>query len=179
MTDKNSASSLPAFKVPILAQLGLGLFVVFLVYWVSVRSNSFVSAWSEEDSNFYESASEALKHRSVNPTAPTAFIFWKQDCEPCIKNIRFLNRFPGNVRIYGIHLTLDAESEFEIRKSWYQESPKSANLLIDQNDFLQTSFKVKSVPDTFIVLPKQKKIWTYYGDLEKSEKQMLQILATE
>ncbi len=150
-----------------------------MVYWVGIRSNSYLSDWTEEDSNFYESALGALNHLSINPTAPTAIIFWKTDCETCRKSIQFLSRSPGQLRIYGIHLSERESSEFEIRKTWYQDSPRSANLLIDQNELLQTSFKVKSVPETFIILPKQKRIWNYYGNLERGEKEMLKIISSE
>lgn len=178
MNHSSNSSGAP-FKLPIWAQLGLGLVFVILIYLISLSSSSYVSAWDEEDSNFFESATQGLRVIGLNPSSPTAIIFWEKDCKICEKSMRAFRSTPSSLRVYGIHLSDDRASEIEIRKKWISMAPRGAILKIDRQQLLQTSFKVKGVPMIFIYLPKQKKIYSFLGDVNKKREQMLDIIASE
>lgn len=93
--------------------------------------------------------------------------------------MRAFRSTPSSLRVYGIHLSDDRASEIEIRKKWISMAPRGAILKIDRQQLLQTSFKVKGVPMIFIYLPKQKKIYSFLGDVNKKREQMLDIIASE
>ena len=178
MFQSSKSSPFVPFRLPPWAQVLLGLALVSLVYFAG-RSSSFVSAWDEQDSNFYEAAMESLRIYRISPSAPTAIIFWEKGCEDCLENLKALQTAPGNLRIYGIHLTPDAASKLDIRRAWVENAPRRAVMLMDQSDILQTSFRVKYIPETFMVLPKQKKIYSFYGNLEDVRKKMGELVASE
>lgn len=172
------SSSQKSFKLPWWLQLALGLAFVFVIYLIAISSNSYLSAWDEEDSNFYATATQALKMFSIHPTAPTAIIFWEKDCEECQSTIRAFQGASSNLRVYGVHLA-NGEREVEIRKAWLRIAPRTSATLIDKSELIQTSFHVKSVPWSFIILPKQKKIFSYWGDASKARQRMLEIIKSE
>lgn len=65
------------------------------------------------------------------------------------------------------------------RQEWLKYAPKRASLLIDRQQMLKTAFRVKSMPMVFIILPKQKKIYAYYGNIAENRQEMLEIIASE
>ncbi len=175
--NKSGPNSFSPLHLPVWAQLLAGLLVVGLVYIVAINSNPYVSAWDEENSNFYESAIQALKLYQLNPTAPTAFIFWDKDMEESAPAIRAFATSPSSLRIYGVHIT--SEAKLEIRKLWLSFAPHRATLLIDQQQLLQTAFHARALPMVYIVLPKQKKIFSYLGNINDSRQRMLEIIGSE
>lgn len=164
-------------KIPVWAQLAAGFLVVASVYYVAIQSNPYVSAWDEENSNFYESATEALKIFHLNPTAPTAFVFWDMAQEESAEALRAFNTSPSSLRIYGVHVTSD--KTIEIRKEWLKFAPRRATLLIDRQQLLQTAFHARAFPMVYIILPKQKKIFSYLGNINDSRQRMLEIIKSE
>lgn len=161
------------------AQLAVGGALVIILITVSLSSGLYSSEWDEENSNFYPIAMQALKMSHVNPSSPTAIVFWEQNCQACKKAIQGLQSAPPSLRIYGVHLTAPSNDEVDIRQSWLQTAPGSAQLMIDQDELLQTAFHVRGVPTTFIVLPKQKKVYSFLGDISKENKRMLEIIQSE
>lgn len=151
--------------------------LVVLIYLI-FASSAYVSAWDEEDSNFYESATLGLQMRGLSPSAPTVFVFWEKGCQDCESSIQALQTAPSQLRIYGVHLSHSGLPEEELRSEWLKLAPAASTLLIDKDQFLQTNFRVRSVPMAFLYLPKQKKIFSYLGDVNKNRKKMDEILST-
>ena len=50
---------------------------------------------------------------------------------------------------------------------------------MDKSQMLETSFQVRSLPMVFIILPKQKKVFSFLGNVNDSRKRMLEIIASE
>lgn len=173
-----SKSNAP-YKIPWWAQLAAGLVLLALVYMIAISSTSYLSAWEEEDSNFFESATQALKIAGINPTAPTAFFFWENECEPCKPALKALHDAPVRLRVHGIHLKENSGDEVKLRRMWLEHSPRASSLTIDKDEILQISFKVKAVPYIFLYLPKQKKIYSYLGDPSRSKSRMNEIIDSE
>lgn len=166
------------FTLPLWAQLTLGFSLVGIVYVISINSTSFLSDWHEENSNFYEIALDTLKMFHVHPTAPTAVIFWSTDCQRCEDGIKSFRESPGRVRIYGVHLSTDKPT-LKIRQEWLKYAPPRSALLVDRQQLLQTSFHVKAPPEYFIILPKQKKIYSYFGNIDRGHERMLELIRSE
>ena len=167
-----------SFRLPWFVQLGAGLAFVALIYLIGISSTSYVSEWDEQNSSDYETSMQALRMFSLHPTAPTAIIFWEQGNEDSQKTIRAFRSSPSNLRIYGIHAG-EADSQVALRRAWLKSAPPSSQLILDKSDLLKTSFRVKSYPRVFIILPKQKKLWSYWGDVNKSREKMLEIISSE
>lgn len=165
--------------MPLWGQLAFGLGLILFVFWLSFKSSPFISAWYKQDSNFYDTAAVALNQLQILPSAPTLFIFWEKNCEVCLDNIRLASRFPGPLRVFGIHLSATQAETVDIHRLWFKEASIGSQLLIDRNDFLKTNFKVRSVPDTFLVLPKQKEVWNFYGPMESGLRQLESLVASE
>ena len=178
MAQKSKISpSYANFQIPWWIQLAIGLAFVWLTYIVAISSTSFISAWTEENSSVYETAIQSLRMQNLNPTAPTAIVFWNAKNEDSLKSAKAFGSIPASLRVYGIHV--GDVSEIEIRKAWLKIAPRTAPLILDKTEMLKTSFHVRNVPMTFIILPKQKKIFSYWGDISQSRDQMLDIIETE
>lgn len=167
-----------SFRLPFWAQLSIGLAIIATILIVVMSSNPFVSAWDEENSRFYNDAGQALRMFSIHPTAPTAFIFWDKDDPSTLTAIRALATAPSTLRIYGIHVST-SNDQVKIRQEWLKHAPKSAVLILDRSQLLQTSFHVRQLPMVFIMLPKQKKIYSYLGNVNDNREPMLEIIASE
>ncbi len=163
--------------LPLWAQLAAGLLVIVLLFCLAVNSNPYVSAWDEENSNFYETAMQALRIFNITPTAPTAFIFWDKSMEESAPAIRAFRSSPSNLRIYGVHLT--SSEALQIRKEWMKHAPGRASLLIDRQQLLETAFHARTTPMIYILLPKQKKIYSYLGNIDDNRERMLEIISSE
>jgi hypothetical protein len=166
-------------KFPLWLQIALGLVAIYLLYYISTNLSPYISVWDEEDSSFYEATTQALHINRINPSAPTAFIFWEKDCADCKDSLKGLQSAPSKLRIYGIHLSEPKSSEIEIREQWNKWAPQASQLIIDQQQFLQTSFSVRATPEVFIYLPKQKKVFSFLGDVRDRLKRMNEIIDSE
>jgi len=175
----SSSSSLSSYshRLPVWAQLGIALALFALIYMI-LASSAYVSVWDEEDSNFYESAKLGLQMRGLSPSAPTAFVFWEKGCEDCESSIRALQMAPSQVRIYGVHLSNSDLPEHEIRSEWLKLAPAASVLLIDKDQFLQTNFRVRSIPMAFLYFPKHKKIFSYLGDISRNLEDMNEVVSS-
>ncbi len=120
---------------------------------------------------------QALKIFHLNPTAPTAFVFWDQEMEDSGPAIRAFSSSPSNLRIYGVHISSD--KTLEIRKEWLKFAPRRATLLVDRQQLLQTAFHARAFPMVYILLPKQKKIYSYLGNINDSREKMLELISSE
>lgn len=151
--------------------------MIGVVYYLAIHSNPYVSAWDEESSSFYETVSQALEIYHLNPTAPTAFIFWDREMEESGPAIRAFATSPSNLRIYGVHITSNAA--LEIRKDWLEYAPRRATLVIDRQNLLQTAFHARAFPMVYIMLPKQKKIYSFLGNINDNRQRMIEIISSE
>ena len=115
----------------------------------------------------------------INPSAPTLVIFWDKTCEVCKESMKALNNSHRSLRIYGIHIHDSESTELEIRKAWIEHGPKHAALIIDQSQMLQSSFGVKGVPYSTLILPKQKKMYSFLGNLKDGRSKMIELIQTE
>lgn len=158
-------------------QIGAGLFFVILIFLLAFNSTPYISAWEEEDSSFYETAVQALRVRTLHPAAPTAIVFWSRKNDDSLKSARAFGSLPAKLRVYGVHVGDDRE--IDVRKAWLRVAPRTAPLIFDRTEILKTSFHVKSLPMAYIILPKQKKIYSYWGDVADSKEQILGIIDSE
>jgi len=163
-------------ELPIWIQVLVGLTLIGLIYWAAMNAHMYVSAWDEEDSSFFKNSMDSLHLFQINPSGTTLVFFWRKDCQDCLSNLRLLNEVPGHIRIYGVHVS-DAEStKHQIAQFWSRLAPSHAVFLMDRTDLLKTSFRVREVPSSFIILPKEKKIFSHVGILRRSKQQMLKLL---
>jgi hypothetical protein len=154
-----------------------GVLVVVVIYWVATAANPYVSAWSKENSSFFEAAGQGLKMFGVHPTAPTVFVFWDMQDEEGSLSLRSFNKSPSNLRIYGIHQT--TEDTMAVRKHWLKYAPRRASLILDRSEMLKTSFRVRGYPTVFLLLPKQKLIYSYVGDINDNRERMNELIQSE
>ena len=161
---------------PIWLQVLLGLTLIGLIYYGAINAHLYVSAWDEEDSSFFKNSMDSLHLLQINPSGTTLVLFWDKDCQECLINFELLEDLPGHVRIYGVHLSIDEAKKHTISQIWSRHAPTHAPLLIDKTDLLKTSFRVRGLPSSFIILPKEKKIYSHIGLLKRSQRQMLKIL---
>jgi hypothetical protein len=176
MKKRDLFASIPP-RFMLIAQLAGGLASVALVAYVATNLKPYVSSWDEESDTFYEAALQALRLYHLNPTAPTAFIFWDRSLPETGPAIRAFSSSPSSLRIYGVHISTD--KKMEVRKDWLQYAPHRATLLIDRQQLLQTAFHARALPMVYILLPKQKKIYSYLGNINDSRQRMLEIISSE
>lgn len=162
---------------PLWAQLTAGAFLIGLIYYIAINANPYVSAWDEENSSFYETALQGLKFFGINPTSPTALVFWNMDEPDSGPSLRSFNGSPASLRIYGVHPSVN--DQLLVRKEWLKFAPRRASLLLDRQQLLQTAFHVRAFPMVYIILPKQKKIFSYLGDINDNRQKMLEIIKSE
>jgi len=174
----NDSFSFSSLRLPVWAQATGALLIVGIILVFAMGLNPYVSTWDEESSGFFEDANQALKIFGINPTAPTAFIFWDKENADCSPGIRAFNSSPSNLRIYGIHLS-NSDETLKIRQEWLKVAPRRASLIIDRSQMLQTSFHVRALPMVYIFLPKQKKIFSYLGNINDNRQKMLEIIKSE
>ncbi len=163
-------------RLPLWAQLSLGLAFLVLVYITAVTSTTYISAWDREDSNYYTNALEGLKVKGINPSAPTLIAFWEQGCEDCRKNIRFFSKLPSSIRPYAIHLYDKNLKESDLRQQWVSLNPGVAQLVYDETELLQTSFRVRGGAMVFLILPKDKALYSYWGEIEDNYERLSEII---
>ena len=158
----------------------LGLVFVGTLFVLVLSSTLYPSTWMEENSNFYENATKSLRLFSLNPTAPTIIIFWDKDDSEALETLKFLENTPSSVRIYGVHLS-NTDDLIGVRKAWIRNTPHRSVMMMDRSEILQTTFLAKTVPCIFLILPKQKKIYSlsFPGRLMKGQKKMLELIHSE
>lgn len=114
----------------------------------------------------------------INPSAPTIILFWEKDCEPCKRTLQVFSTLPPGTRYMGIHMADKAANPVEVHRTWAQYHLRPDALFADSSQMVQTSFGIKAVPQTYLLLPKQKKIYSYLGDLTKGRDEMLKLLSS-
>jgi hypothetical protein len=156
-------------------QLIVGFGLIAIIFWLSLKGDIFVSAWDKEDSSFFAHAMDSLHQFQIHPSGTTIVLFWDKNCAECFENFDVLKDIPGKVRIYGVHTT-GPSSRQKVQQLWTKATPHHAILLMDRMDLLSTSFRVRTTPSSYIILPKQKAIYSHVGSLKRSQRQMLRLL---
>lgn len=165
-------------RLPWWAYLGIGLATSLFIFLVS-NMTPYVSEWFEEDSSYYDNSWGALKQMGINPSAPTLIMFWDKACDECKESMRAVNNSHRSLRVYGIHVDKGDVSELEIRQAWIEHGPKHAILIMDKSQMLKSSFGVKSTPYATLILPKQKKMYSYLGNLKDGRSKMIELIQSE
>ncbi len=174
--DSKKTPTLSKVELPIWIQVFVGLTLIGLIYWAAMNAHLYVSAWEEEDSSFFKNSMDSLHLLQVNPSGTTLVFFWSKDCQDCVSNFNLIDELPGHIRIYGVHVSDEEAKRYQIAQIWNRQAPTHAALLIDQTDLLKTSFRVREVPSSFIILPKEKKVFSHVGLMRRSKRQMLRLL---
>ena len=165
--------------IPLWFQAAIGVTLVIFIYLIATSGPLYKSDWTQENSSFYENATQALKMFSINPSAPTLVLFWERSCEICKSSMKTLRSVHPSLRIYGVHVPIGAEDRAETSKTWARFAPKRSALIYDRNEMLKSTFSVKGVPKATLILPKQKKMYTYLGDIRDNKKELVKLIKTE
>ena len=139
----------------------------------------YVSDWFEENSSFYQNSSSALQQFGINPASPTLVIFWEESCEACKESLKTLRSAHPSLRIYGVHVPIGEENKASVSKTWAMSAPKRAGLLFDRSEMLKSTFGVKGVPRSTLILPKQKKMYSYIGNIKHNKKRLVELIKSE
>ncbi|MCJ8277342.1 MAG: thioredoxin fold domain-containing protein, partial [Bdellovibrionales bacterium] len=121
----------------------------------------------------------ALQMFSINPSAPSLVIFWERTCEPCKESLKILRNVHPSLRVYGVHVPIGEEDRAETTKVWARNAPKRGALLFDREEMLKSSFGVKGTPKSVLILPKQKFMFSYLGNIKHNKKDLIQLIKTE
>lgn len=175
-SDSKKTPTLSKVELPVWIQVFVGLTLIGLISWAAMNANIYVSAWDEEDSSFFKNSMDSLHLFQINPSGTTLVLFWSKDCQDCLNNFKLLEDVPGHIRIYGVHVSDEEAKKYQITQLWNRLTPTHAALLMDRTDLLKTSFRVRGIPSSFIILPKEKKIFSHVGILQRSKYQMLRLL---
>ncbi len=163
-------------RLPLWAQVSLSLTFIGLVYYTAILSTTYISAWNKEDSNNYSNAIEGLNIKGIHPTAPTLLAFWERDCRECEDNIRYFSKLPSSVRAYGVYLKEENITFPQLQKEWFTLKPGTSQLLYDDTELLQTSFRVRGGPVVYLILPKEKALYSYFGKIEDNHEKLREII---
>lgn len=117
-----------------------------------------------------------LKFKGVHPSAPTLIAFWEENCSDCEANIRYFPKLPSSVRTYTIHLQDNSLTESDIKQKWISLNPGASQMIFDETEILQTSFKVRGGAMVFLILPKEKAIYSYFGKIADNNEKLEKII---
>jgi|GEM_PF-2524626 len=161
----------------------LFLVALLILLFVALVSSSLfnVSEWYEPDLTFFQNSSAALSQANLSVyqgPVPTLVMFWKFDCQPCKVNMAFLNQFNKKLKVIGVHVgsPLSGEDTREARLIWANSIGKGARLYFDETGLLEQSFEIRGTPSSFLIFPKQRKMFSLDGLLEKAKPSLAELV---